>query len=217
MIIIDTFINESFKLMNANKDNCLIIGLRRNEEFNKLSCNNHLESDIDDWRINTHYDHSFFDLRICSNVNQSTDKSKHDFSLLRKTKYFKKLGLSLDKTVDVWDLASVVVGHSILVSKIKYLEVGGFPEFTKGWGCEDMAFGLLCIANGMFIIPNKKIITHIKHAPISGSISNNLIQLRENLERYKTWGKNLNCFTKLDYDMINKRVRNVEVVHGNNI
>lgn len=101
------------------------------------------------------------------------------------------------------------------LNKTKIMEVGGFPEITKGWGCEDMAFGFLCISNGMYIIPNKKIVRHIMHNPITGSIDENLKQLKNNLYRYKKWGNEIDKFPVIDFIKINKRIKNVKYIEKN--
>ena len=64
----------------------------------------------------------------------------------------------------------MVTGHNFSVKKDLVLQSSPFSHLFKGWGMEDVYFGLRMISNGNFIIPVLSSgVFHIDHPPRSGS------------------------------------------------
>ncbi|MFA7252244.1 MAG: glycosyltransferase family 2 protein [Candidatus Paceibacterota bacterium] len=134
-----------------------------------------------DWRYKIKDDGSFLDLTI-----KQTFKSiiKGKINLLKKSDYFKKFGMG--ETISHWDLASMVIGHSLCFKKDDIVEAGGFIErFFYGWGMDDIALGASMIANKNFIIPAVDWVSyHIEHDRYSGSRAIEMAELKKNLDLY---------------------------------
>jgi glycosyltransferase involved in cell wall biosynthesis len=73
-------------------------------------------------------------------------------SCIYETNYFKDFGLG--RTLGPFDLACMVVTHSMSASRNEVLAAGGFHSaFGKKWGLEDTYLGARLIARGNFVIP----------------------------------------------------------------
>ncbi len=69
-----------------------------------------------------------------------------------------------------WDLASVVVSHSISMRKETFMAIGGFSYSFSGWGYEDAFFGACAIALGINVIPVLSSgVYHLEHEARSGN------------------------------------------------
>lgn len=101
--------------------------------------------------------------------NQRSLQSQNgDFKILETTnnlKYFSDHGW-----YGWWDLASVVVSHSISMRKETFMAIGGFSYSFNGWGYEDAFFGACAIALGINIIPVLSSgVYHLEHEARSGN------------------------------------------------
>jgi len=104
--------------------------------------------------------------------------------ILGATNYFKDL--SYGRSLGIYDLPSMVVGHNMSCRKENILAVGGFSNNFKGWGMEDSYLGAKMIAEGNFIIPILSCgVYHIDHPPRSGSEEKKKQELELNLLKYK--------------------------------
>ncbi len=103
--------------------------------------------------------------------------------VLSETRAYKDLGYG--RKIAGYDLPAVVVGHNMSMSREVYDRVGGFSDFFKGYGMEDVYFGARAIACGCFVIPLLEAgVYHIDHPPRSGKSEAQEQQLNENLSRY---------------------------------
>jgi len=103
--------------------------------------------------------------------------------VLSQSSYFKELGNG--RTLGVYDLSSMIVGHNMSCRRENILKVNGFSGEFKGWGMEDSYFGAKMIAEGNFVIPVISTgVYHLDHPPRSGSDSRKSHELQDNLKRY---------------------------------
>lgn len=97
------------------------------------------------------------------NVNKSLE-----INILEETNYFKDFHGS--RVFGVYDLSCMVTGHNFSIKRDLVLQSSPFSKMFKGWGMEDVYFGLKMISNGNYIIPILSCgVYHIDHPPRSGS------------------------------------------------
>lgn len=110
------------------------------------------------------------------------------YEILSDTNVFKDFGYG--RTVNGYDLPSMVVGHNISLKKDLFIKSGGFSDRFIGWGLEDTYFGARLIAGGCFVIPVLECgVYHLNHPPRSGSIEQ---QEKEYIENLKTYDRLIN-------------------------
>lgn len=155
-----------------------------------------------DWRIKTQINSDFIDLTL---LNKGTfNPTNNNISVYYDTNKFKNL--TIDSCYYCWDLPSIVISHSLAIEKEMFFYVGGFPEWTKGWGAEDIAFGFLCVCAGLSIYLSRNPSLHISHVPHSGSRQKQFNELRHNLFTYRAWANKLNLFPRIDINDVYNRV-----------
>ncbi len=104
-----------------------------------------------------------------------------EVEILESTNYFKTFSGS--RVFGVYDLSCMVTGHNFSVRKDTILSAAPFTHQLRGWGMEDVYFGLKLIHNGNFIIPVLSTgVYHINHPPRSGSEEEKLNEYRRNTE-----------------------------------
>lgn len=75
------------------------------------------------------------------------------------SEHFKRLGkgrglwMPDDSLEDPWLLPDMVFGALFSLTKQVYLEIGGYNEFFKGWGCSDSYLAAKAVAIGQYIVP----------------------------------------------------------------
>lgn len=106
-----------------------------------------------------------------------------NFETLNDTNYFKNFGYG--RVLGVYDLATMVVGHNMSLSKQTIEKCGYFSNHFIGWGLEDSYFGAKLIANGNYIIPVlSSNVYHINHHPRSGSMKKKQMEFKKNIKLY---------------------------------
>jgi len=114
------------------------------------------------------------DLRIAKKVEKGaigsyTVTESQQVNILQDTNFFKDFYGS--RTFGVYDLSCMVTGHNFSLKKELVLQSSPFSQIFKGWGMEDVYFGLKMIGNGNYIIPVLSSgVFHIDHSPRSGSV-----------------------------------------------
>ena len=105
--------------------------------------------------------------------------------VLSSTNYFKSL--SYGRSVGIYDLPAMVVGHNFTCLRRKINHIAAFSTEFKGWGLEDSFFGAEMIAKGNFVIPVLSSgVYHINHPPRSGSNEVKQKELHRNFKKYNS-------------------------------
>jgi glycosyltransferase involved in cell wall biosynthesis len=179
-IIFDRDFIQRFAVRCESTDACAFIGFRQQIKSKDLAHDN-IASYRADWR---HEVEATTDFLTTHPRKLDSSDILRKYRLLEESNYLKKLGNGT--AIGFWDLASMVIGHGICVSRASVLAVGGFPEKGfRGWGAEDIAFGALLIANGNYIVPVlNNAYFHVVHPPRSGSFATQRAELTLNLQQY---------------------------------
>ncbi|OGM26732.1 hypothetical protein A3D00_04750 [Candidatus Woesebacteria bacterium RIFCSPHIGHO2_02_FULL_38_9] len=131
----------------------------------------------------------YSDLRVRKVVDEGSPgmyevSGKVAVEILNQSNYFKDLGNG--RSLGIYDLPSMVIGHNMSCRKDNVYKIGGFSNEFRGWGLEDSYFGARMIAEGNFVIPILSTgVYHIDHPPRSGSFIQKKNELQANLKRYK--------------------------------
>ncbi|MGI5825836.1 MAG: glycosyltransferase [Patescibacteria group bacterium] len=129
------------------------------------------------------------DLRIKKIIKENTPglyetNNRLLVEILGDSDHFKLMGYG--RKFGIYDLPSMVIGHSLSCRKENVIKIGGFSREFKGWGIEDSYFGAQMIASGSFVIPILSCgVYHIDHPPRSGSEEKKITELNNNLEIYR--------------------------------
>lgn len=113
------------------------------------------------------------DLRINKKVDSNAIGSykvnrSRELNILEETNFFKDFHGS--RVFGVYDLSCMVTGHNFSIKRDLVIQSSPFSKMFKGWGMEDVYFGLKMISNGNYIIPVLSCgVYHIDHPPRSGS------------------------------------------------
>ena len=208
MILSPKFVPNALKLLNANQYKALVVGFRDTVEFSDVpTLEEWKESNYsNDWRIKTSINDTFLDLTI-SNSGSISNNCRADapLEIYKQTNKFRDLGMKEGSTIGFWDLACMVISHTLAIPRNEFVAMGGFPEWIIGWGCEDIALGFLAVSKHLFVIPTEVGSYHIKHAPHSGSEEKKWNEMRENLKKYKTWSKSIDKFLPISEEEIKGR------------
>ncbi|MEH6375305.1 glycosyltransferase family 2 protein [Streptomyces sp. KLMMK] len=108
------------------------------------------------------------------------------FELVKESRYFKDFGHG--RVIGFWDLPGMVSGHSLCVKRADAVSVGGFPEeYATRWGAEDLAFGALMAASGIFVVPALDWVAfHLRHEGRRVPRAVEHARLERALDRYRS-------------------------------
>ncbi|WP_424888909.1 glycosyltransferase family 2 protein [Streptomyces sp. XH2] len=108
------------------------------------------------------------------------------FELVKESRHFKDFGHG--RVIGFWDLPGMVSGHSLCVKRADAVAVGGFPEeYATRWGAEDLAFGALMAASGIFIVPALDWVAfHLRHEGRRVPRAVEHARLERALDRYRS-------------------------------
>ena len=126
------------------------------------------------------------DLRIKKKVDKAAVGSYKvteplEVRILEETNYFKDFHGS--RTFGVYDLSCMVTGHNFSLKRELALRSSPFSQLFKGWGMEDVYFGLKMISTGNYIIPVLSSgVFHIDHQPRSGNREKKQREYQRNTE-----------------------------------
>lgn len=108
-----------------------------------------------------------------------------DVTILEDTNYFKDFHGA--RVFGVYDLSCMVVGHNFSTTRQVLHRSSPFSRAFRGWGMEDVFFGLRVIASGAFIIPVlSSAVYHLDHPPRSGSERRKRQEYKRNTECMNT-------------------------------
>ncbi|MFH8786747.1 glycosyltransferase family 2 protein [Streptomyces roseoverticillatus] len=107
------------------------------------------------------------------------------FELVRESRRFKDFGHG--RVIGFWDLPGMVSSHSLCVKRADVVAAGGFPEeYATRWGVEDLAFGALMAARGIFVVPALDWVSfHLRHEGRRTPRAAEQARLGQSLERYR--------------------------------
>lgn len=190
MIIAPDFFGKATRLLSANDNKGVVLGLRHTLPFEDIPLSEEWKycSTIYDWRISTPILESFIDLTVSGvgSIANRCDPCKH-LRIHQQTNALRELGVAPENTLGFWDLPSMVISHSMAIAKDEFFRIGGFPEWISGWGGEDIVIGFLAVAAGNPIMMTDSVSYHIQHLPYSGSEQQKMLELTRNIDRYRTW------------------------------
>ena len=210
----DMFLNPNFltkfKEYYSTNKSLVFLGLRETVTYDKIpSFENWYSPDKSkDWRFNVEIKEYFDDLTVLGIGSKNNNcELGEQINIFKHFHSLKTMGISKGDTIGFWDLPSIVISHTMALTKKDFLKVGGFPEWIEGWGGEDIVFGFLSCAANIPIILSDCCSFQAYHAPYSGSEKNKLKELRRNLEYYKEWAKTIECFPKFNQRDIDQRCK----------
>lgn len=197
MFLDPEFIISARKYLAANNNHAVVLGLRDTVPYDKIAkYDNWVRANGDnDWRMNTKVEDYLIDITAggVGDINYRCEVGKN-LRIYDTTNKLRDFGVTRENIVGVWDLPSMVIGHSIAVTYEDYCTIGRFPEFVVGWGGDDMAFGFLAVAHHIPIILTNCVSYHIQHKPHSGSLDENKKELILNMKKYQEWATGIDEF-----------------------
>lgn len=209
----DMFLSMSFfneiQRYYASNESLVFLGARKNSAYEDIpKSSKWLSPEREfDWRINTIIDENFIDLTVMEvGGNDNSCKQGEIISIFEKTNMLKNMGIEKKSTIGFWDLPSMVISHSMAISKKDYIYIGGFPEWISGWGGEDIVLGFLACAAHIPVFLSNCTSYQAIHKPYSGSEKKKIEELKSNIEKYKTWAKDVSEFPVIDSLEIENRI-----------
>lgn len=207
MFLAPDFLDSVRKYFYSNKS-ILFLGLRETLPFDEIPKNkNWIPPDITkDWRIQTKITPELIDLTVL-NVGSAFNGCRpyETLCISNATDMLKRMGISANRTLGFWDLPSMVVSHSMAISKNDFILIGGFPEWIQGWGGEDIVLGFLACAANIPIFLSKCISYQAYHLPYSGSEEAKKKELIRNIKHYRKWANIISEFP--DFEQCKNRKR----------
>lgn len=123
------------------------------------------------------------DLRIYKQVSPDSIgsyrvKALTELRILEETGYLKRFAR---ENYGPYDLSCMVIGHNFSSNRIALRQAEPFNRMFRGYGMEDVYFGLKMISHGCYIIPMLSSgVYHIEHPPRSGSAERQQEEKRRN-------------------------------------
>lgn len=192
----------------ASNESLVFLGIRQNRPYEEIPKSSKwiCPETIYDWRIKTVIDEKFVDLTVL-NVGGKDNGCKcgETISIVKKTNMLRNMGIKKSMTIGFWDLPSMVISHSMAIRKRDFINIGGFPEWIRGWGGEDIVLGFLACAAHIPIVLSGCTSYQAMHKPFSGSEENKLKELKWNINKYKNWAKDVREFPEINFYEIEKR------------
>ena len=159
-----------------------------------------------EWRVQTTVVPGLIDITALGVGNAYNNCSPNQIiSIYNMTDKLRNLGVSKDKTIGFWDLPSMVVSHSMAISKYDFFRIGGFPEWIQGWGGEDIVLGFTICASHIPIYLSNCVSLQAYHKPYSGSEENKMRELKANIQQYRSWASETDSFPVFHSNEIKKR------------
>lgn len=209
MFLNPEFINETLRYYESNSS-LLFLGLRETRPFSEIpNFDNWISPNKEkDWRYFVKPSDKFVDLTVLG-VGEINHNCVSDLPLriYNKTDSLRNMGILPENTVSFWDLPSMVVSHTMVITKKDFINIGGFPEWIDGWGGEDIVLGFLSVAKGIPIILSNIGSFQAEHEPYSGSEMNKLKELNRNLSNYREWAKKIKQFPFWKVEEIRNRAK----------
>lgn len=202
------YIENMYRLMLANDYAAIVLGMRETTQKENIPSLEkwHKYPPRKDWRMDVLPEDSYMDLTVLE-VGHLTNRCERGkrISIYQETDGLRKFGIKAENTIGFWDLPSMVVSHTMAMSKEHFFRIGGFPEWISGWGGEDIVIGFLAIANGVNIILSESVSYQVEHELYSGSEENKCIELQNNLVYYRKWASQITENPRVDVDKCRER------------
>lgn len=161
---------------------------------------------VRDWRIRTEVMPEFIDLTVLKVGNAFNGCKPHEIIYIAdSTDNLRKMGILADDTLGFWDLPSMVVSHSMAISKKDFIKIGGFPEWIQGWGGEDIVLGFLACSAHIPIYLSKCVSYQAYHSPYSGSEETKKEELKGNIKHYREWANSIDDFPVFQFNENRRR------------
>lgn len=204
------YIENMHRLMAANEYAAIVLGMRETTKKHNIPSLEMWDtcSPLVDWRIEVLPEESYMDLTVLEvgNLTNHCERGKR-ISIYQETDGLRKMGIKAENTIGFWDLPSMVVSHTMAISREHFFRIGGFPEWISGWGGEDIVIGFLAIANEVKIILSDSVSYQVEHKPYSGSEANKCIELQNNLDYYRKWARKIVENPKINVNECRERGR----------
>jgi glycosyltransferase involved in cell wall biosynthesis len=192
MFLSPGFLYEVRASLAANDARGLVLGMRTTKPLSAIPPPHRwqaLDPDVD-WRHRVIVTSDLIDV-TASGVGSVHNRCRPEdpVRLHDETRGFRDLGIAVTSTIGYWDLASVVVSHSLAITREDFWRLGGFPEWIRGWGGEDTVLGFCAVTAGVPIIPGLSVSYQAQHPPYSGSDEAKFAELAGNMRRYRDWAQ----------------------------
>lgn len=201
MILAPDFFAQAIKLILSNNGKGIVLGLRHTLPYSEILFDKNWRrcSIFSDWRVSTPVLPSFIDLTVAGvgSTNNNCEPNKL-LNIYHKTNHLRDFGVAPERTLGFWDLPSMVISHSMAITKDEFFRIGGFPEWISGWGGEDIALGFSAIAARNPIMITETVSYHIQHPPYSGSENKKILELTQNIKRYKQWARSVDTYPSIN-------------------
>ncbi len=208
MILAPDFLNKASRALLANRGKGIVLGLRTTVPFREIPSYESWEyvSPSKDWRHLIFVEKDFVDLTASGAGSYKNSCSLGEsLEIYNRSLGLRTLGVAPSSTIGFWDLPSMVVSHSMAMSKNEFLNIGGFPEWIRGWGGEDIAIGFAAIAAQNPIMLVDSVSYHIQHLPHSGSEAKKNQELAANIAAYRKWAQSIDCIAPLNINHLKNR------------
>lgn len=192
MFLSPSFFSDVLSTMSANQFNAVILGMRTTSAFENIAVARPeawQEVDLsEDWRHCVVMRENMIDVTVIGEgLSFNRCQKNESVNIHALTDGFRSLGTSPASIVGYWDLPSMVSSHSMAIGSDAFRRFGGFPEWIRGWGAEDITLGFKAVASHVPIIPLLTVSRQAEHKPYSGSEAAKLDELRRNLVKYRRW------------------------------
>jgi GT2 family glycosyltransferase len=201
MFLSPGFVDEAWATLLANDGHGVVLGMRTTRRLAEIPTAHQWEvPDTEgDWRHSVAVAEDLIDL-TASGVGSAQNRCRpgQRIRLHDETRGFRDLGVMPEATLGYWDLASMVVSHSMAITADDFWRLGGFPEWIHGWGGEDTVLGFSAAAARLPIIPSQSVSYQAQHPPYSGSDRAKRHELARNMRLYRHWAQTADTFPSPD-------------------
>jgi len=176
LILPDNFLREVLIRIQLVQ-NAVFVSFKNNVDINDRIC------DLEEIKKGIKVPERFDDMRVNRIISENIQEGVVEYmEILADSDYFKSMGHG--RKINGFDLASMVIGHNISLTRSIIDQVNKFERDFVGWGMEDTYFGAKLITGGNFVIPILSTgVYHINHKARSGA-ENKQKEFDNNLNTY---------------------------------
>lgn len=193
MFVAPTFFEETVSALARHDLRAITLGMRDTVAFQDLPTRDTWPADLRrDWRHHVTVATEMVDLTVTGTGSAHNRCYPGRTLAIHDATYgLRDLGVAPKRTLGYWDLASMVVSHTMATGAATFRLLGGFPEWISGWGGEDIVIGFVATVRHTPLIPLPVLSLQAQHPPYSGSEAAKLRELKANIARYRRWARNL--------------------------